>query len=161
MNPPASVAIVVDVANVMGTRPDGWWRDRAAAATRLVQALATLSGRSIPDPRHAEDDASPAPSLPDLQVSRVLAVVEGQARQIPQVSSVDMVRASGDGDSAVVQACRSVLDGGGVPLAVTADRGLRAALPTGTVVAGPRWLLAVLDGQSRKSGSAGGISTSI
>ena len=26
------VTIIVDVANVMGSRPDGWWRDRAGAA---------------------------------------------------------------------------------------------------------------------------------
>jgi hypothetical protein len=38
-----------------------------------------------------------------------------------------------------------VLASGGVPLAVTADRGLRERLPRGTVVAGPRWLLNALD----------------
>jgi hypothetical protein len=156
--PGASVELVVDAANVMGSRPDGWWRDRAAAATRLVQALAVLPGQELPDPRRG--DGAP-PAAPDLHVGQVLAVVEGRARQIPQVSGVTLVRASEDGDSAVVRACRSVLDAGGVPLAVTADRGLRAALPEGTVVAGPRWLLAALERQSRNPGSAGGISTSI
>jgi 8-oxo-dGTP diphosphatase len=40
---------VVDVANVMGSRPDGWWRDRAGAAVRLYSELAALaaSGRAI------------------------------------------------------------------------------------------------------------------
>jgi predicted RNA-binding protein with PIN domain len=30
---------LVDGNNVMGARPDGWWRDRAGAARRLVAAL--------------------------------------------------------------------------------------------------------------------------
>ncbi|MDT7610941.1 MAG: hypothetical protein QOG96_5444, partial [Pseudonocardiales bacterium] len=32
--------LVVDAANVIGSRPDGWWRDRPGAAARLVSALA-------------------------------------------------------------------------------------------------------------------------
>jgi hypothetical protein len=34
------VELVVDAANVVGSRPDGWWRDRPGAAARLVSALA-------------------------------------------------------------------------------------------------------------------------
>jgi len=30
---------IVDGMNVIGTRPDGWWRDRHAAMTRLVDML--------------------------------------------------------------------------------------------------------------------------
>lgn len=30
---------VVDAMNVIGSRPDGWWRDRAAAIERLVAQL--------------------------------------------------------------------------------------------------------------------------
>jgi predicted RNA-binding protein with PIN domain len=30
---------IVDGMNVIGTRPDGWWRDRHAAMERLVQRL--------------------------------------------------------------------------------------------------------------------------
>jgi len=33
------VRIVVDGNNVMGSRPDGWWRDRAGAAARLAEAI--------------------------------------------------------------------------------------------------------------------------
>ena len=159
---PAPVQIVVDAANVMGSRPDGWWRDRAAAATRLIQALALLPGTVVPAPAAAGRAGAdgPAEVAADLQVDAVLAVVEGQARQIPQVSGVSLVRAPADGDSAVVTTCRSVLDDGGVPVVVTADRGLRARLPEGAVVAGPRWLLDALARQSRNPGSAGGISTS-
>ncbi len=38
---------IVDGNNVMGSRPDGWWRDRAAAAARLadqVDAFARSDG---------------------------------------------------------------------------------------------------------------------
>jgi predicted RNA-binding protein with PIN domain len=31
--------LVVDGNNVMGSRPDGWWKDRAGAAQRLVTQL--------------------------------------------------------------------------------------------------------------------------
>jgi hypothetical protein len=33
--------LVVDGANVVGSRPTGWWRDRAGAAERLHHAIAT------------------------------------------------------------------------------------------------------------------------
>ena len=33
---------IVDGMNVIGTRPDGWWRDRPAAQRRLVARLAAL-----------------------------------------------------------------------------------------------------------------------
>jgi 8-oxo-dGTP diphosphatase len=36
------VTIIVDGANVVGSRPDGWWRDRAGAAIRLREQLAPL-----------------------------------------------------------------------------------------------------------------------
>ncbi len=35
---------VVDGMNLIGSRPDGWWRDRAGARRRLVGQLATLVG---------------------------------------------------------------------------------------------------------------------
>ena len=34
------VTLIVDGNNVMGSRPDGWWRDRAGAAVRLAEAIA-------------------------------------------------------------------------------------------------------------------------
>ena len=51
---------MVDVANVMGSRPDGWWRDRAGAAVRLYSELAALaaSGRAtLPGDTSPEDPA--------------------------------------------------------------------------------------------------------
>jgi 8-oxo-dGTP diphosphatase len=37
------LTIIVDGANVMGSRPDGWWRDRAGAAIRLRDQLEPLA----------------------------------------------------------------------------------------------------------------------
>jgi 8-oxo-dGTP diphosphatase len=45
----APVTIIVDGANVMGSRPDGWWRDRAGAAARLRAELAPLAVRGLTD----------------------------------------------------------------------------------------------------------------
>ncbi len=64
------MTIVVDVANVMGSRPDGWWRDRAGAAVRLHAQIARLaaSGRAIlpppPGDRAAEDASSTSAADP-------------------------------------------------------------------------------------------------
>src|SRR5215467_552191 len=41
------VTIIVDAANVMGSRPDGWWRDRAGAAVRLKSELVPLAREGI------------------------------------------------------------------------------------------------------------------
>jgi predicted RNA-binding protein with PIN domain len=35
---------IIDGNNVIGSRPDGWWRDREAATRRLVERLATWAG---------------------------------------------------------------------------------------------------------------------
>jgi len=40
---------VVDGMNVIGTRPDGWWRDRNAAMARLVDELERFSASSGDD----------------------------------------------------------------------------------------------------------------
>jgi hypothetical protein len=127
-------ALIVDVANVMGSRPDGWWRDRAGAAVRLLARLAALPGVTLTGP----DGGS-------VRCDEVVAVVEGRARDVPAPDGVRVVRAPGSGDDALV-ACAEELAAAGTPtLAVTADRGLRNRLPAGTAVAGPGWLLARLD----------------
>ena len=43
---PMARVLVVDAANVVGSVPDGWWRDRAGAAARLHAGLAARSARS-------------------------------------------------------------------------------------------------------------------
>lgn len=37
---------IVDAMNVIGTRPDGWWRDRDAAMARLVDRLERWSAQT-------------------------------------------------------------------------------------------------------------------
>jgi hypothetical protein len=126
------LVLVVDVANVMGSRPDGWWRDRAGAATRLMASLVPLVGRDVG--RVDELDGV-------IRVDRIVAVVEGKARAAVAPVELDVVQAPADGDSSIVAVAREVLAGGEVPLVVTADRGLRERLPSGSRVAGPTWLL--------------------
>ena len=43
MNQAVQPRIFVDGNNVMGSRPDGWWRDRAGAARRIVAEIALLA----------------------------------------------------------------------------------------------------------------------
>jgi predicted RNA-binding protein with PIN domain len=40
------IRTVVDGMNVIGSRPDGWWRDRDAAARRLLRRLQQAAERS-------------------------------------------------------------------------------------------------------------------
>jgi hypothetical protein len=124
--------LLVDLANVLGARPDGWWRDRAGAASRLLRRLAPLAGRELPAPGGR------------VLCDEVVAVVEGAARAVDALEGVTLVRARGSGDDALA-ACAARLAGEGRELlVVTADRGLRARLPDGAAVAGPGWLYGVL-----------------
>ena len=43
MTQAAQARVFVDGNNVMGSRPDGWWRDRAGAARRLVAEIIPLA----------------------------------------------------------------------------------------------------------------------
>ena len=127
------VTVVVDVANVMGSRPDGWWKDRAGAATDLVARMSGLVGRAVR-----------APDGEVVVIEQVVAVVEGAAKAITAPAGVVVVRAPKDGDSSIVSSAEQHVDAGTRVLVVTADRGLRARLPDGVVVAGPGWLNALL-----------------
>ena len=108
--------LLVDAANVVGSRPDGWWRDRPGAAHRLVEALR-------------------AAALGE----QVVVVLEGAARRgvaEGEADGVEVVHAPGEGDDTL--AARSTP---GVTL-VTADRALaERARSTGAEVVGPRSLL--------------------
>ncbi|TFV48136.1 hypothetical protein [Blastococcus sp. TF02A-35] len=125
--------LVVDLANVVGSRPDGWWRDRAGAAARLLARLAALPPE-VPGPDGAV-----------LGVGATVAVVEGAARDVPRPDGVSLVRAPGSGDDALVAVVGELVAAGREVLVVTADRGLRARLPAGVPVAGPGWLRDRLD----------------
>jgi hypothetical protein len=120
--------LVVDAANVVGSVPDGWWRDRAGAATRLRDALRPVAATGLPD------------CPPPLEV---VLVVEGAARGVTAVPGVRVLAAPGSGDDAIVDLLRA--EGGGRASAVvTADRGLRGRVTAlGAAVFGPsalpRW----------------------
>jgi hypothetical protein len=126
--------VLVDVANVVGSRPDGWWRDRAGATSRLLDRLAALAGRAVPGPGGAE-----------IAVVALVAVVEGRARDVAAPDGVRLVRAPGSGDDALAATAPELAGGDDDLLVVTADRGLRARLPAAAAVAGPGWLLDTLD----------------
>jgi hypothetical protein len=114
--------VVVDAANVVGSRPDGWWRDRAGAARRLHEALLRAN----------------------LGAERVVLVLEGAARTgHPEGADgqVTTVHADGLGDDRIVTEVTALADLGHRVLLVTADRALRArAERRGAVVVGPSWL---------------------
>jgi hypothetical protein len=113
--------IVVDGANVVGSVPDGWWRDRAGAAERLRDALAAAGPRAM---EGAGDD------------DEIVLVVEGAARKVPAVPGVRVVSADGSGDDAIVDLLRR--EGSGDDVVVTADRGLRDRVSQlGARVVGP------------------------
>ncbi len=132
-------AVVVDVANVMGTVPDGWWRDRAGAAQRLIARLESLAQAGVP---------AAALELPeDTWYPEWVAVVEGQAREVGGDSAgVEVVGASASGDDTiVVEAARLVAAGRAVTV-VTSDRELASRVTSaGAAVRRARWLLDLLD----------------
>jgi hypothetical protein len=130
------VVLVVDVANVMGSRPDGWWRDRPGAAGRLLASLVPLVSADV-------ISAGGAEGL-QVHIERIIAVVEGRARSATAPPELEVVLAPADGDSAIVEVAQGVRAARQVPLVVTADRGLRERLPSGSRVGGPGWLLGLL-----------------
>ena len=127
------VVVIADVANVMGSRPDGWWRDRAGAATVLLAGMPDLVGSLVGAP---EGDA--------VRIERVIAVLEGAAKEATRPDGIEVVRAPADGDSTIVAVAEDAQAAGARVVVVTADRGLRARLDPGAIVAGPGWLNALL-----------------
>jgi uncharacterized protein YaiI (UPF0178 family) len=107
--------LVVDAANVVGSVPDGWWRDRPGAARRLVERVKRSEG-----------------------LGAVTVVLEGAAKRgVPEGrdGEVQVVHAPAEGDDTLV-----ALSGPGVTV-VTADRGLSARVrAAGGQVVGPSWL---------------------
>lgn len=114
--------LVVDAANVVGSRPDGWWRDRPGAARRLTEKLRATVDAGRLDPS-------------------VTVVLEGRARagvDESDTGGIAVVHAPGEGDDTIVVVA------GAHPgaVVVTADRGLAARVrAVGGEVVGPGWLL--------------------
>ena len=115
--------LVVDGANVVGSRPTGWWRDRAGAAQRLHQAIAAA----------------------DLDYDAIVLVLEGQAKRgqpAGEDGGVSTVHAPGSGDDAIVDQVRARTGDGEDVVVVTADRGLKERVTAaGGSSVGPSWLL--------------------
>jgi hypothetical protein len=132
--------IVVDVANVMGSRPDGWWRDRPGAAVRLHAELAALAARGRPV---LPGDTEPEEFVMVLEGATRAAAARINAAQINDAGpGVRVVQADGSGDDAIVALVRELP---GRRVVVTADRELRRRCEAaGAEVFGPSWLIGLL-----------------
>ncbi|MFJ2773856.1 NTP pyrophosphohydrolase [Streptomyces sp. NPDC087300] len=126
--------LVVDAANVVGSVPDGWWRDRRGAAERLRDRLVGYAAEGLPD--------HPGPL-------EVVLVVEGAARGVESVPGVRVVSAPGSGDDRIVELAAEAADR--TCLVVTADRELRRRVGEwGAGCLGPR----TVHGPGQAPGSA-------
>lgn len=118
-----SSVLVVDAANVVGSRPDGWWRDRAGAAARLHGRLA----------------------IADTSYDEIVLVLEGQAKGgVPKGTDGHLrtVHAAKDGDATITAETRSARDRDATVVVVTADRALRQRVELlGARTMSPSWLL--------------------
>ncbi|MET9211969.1 MULTISPECIES: NYN domain-containing protein [unclassified Nocardia] len=123
--------IVVDAANVIGANADGWWRDRAGAARRLLSSITDLTTR-LP--------ASTA----------VTVVLEGAAKAAadgaePTAPRLRVVLADRSGDDKIVDVVAEATGYDRVTV-VTADRELRRRADAyGADSVGPHWLLRQFD----------------
>ena len=126
-------AVVVDAANVVGSVPDGWWKDRAGATARLLERLRALSVQGM--------DAGRLGLAADVWFPELWVVVEGQARAVEEVPGLTVVRADAEGDDAIVAEVAALAAAGRRVVVVTSDRELRARVGTlGAVAHGPSWL---------------------
>ncbi|AWB86128.1 NUDIX hydrolase [Mycetocola zhujimingii] len=133
--------IVVDMANVVGSRPDGWWNDRAGAAERLGRQLVGLASSGVPA---AELGLPQSHWWPEI-----VAVLEGRANDavLDATDRLEVVRASTDGDSRIVdEVARLTGRPGASVTVVTSDRGLRERVEAlGATTRGAGWLRDLLD----------------
>ncbi|WP_407549287.1 NTP pyrophosphohydrolase [Streptomyces sp. Pv4-95] len=131
--------VIVDAANVVGSVPDGWWRDRHGAAERLRDALRQYVAGGLP-------------GIVEPPVEIVL-VVEGAARGVASVEDVRVESASGSGDDRIVELVAEEGGGDRACLVVTADRGLRERVEAlGARVTGPRAVWGRRDGGQASRG---------
>ncbi|WP_235737588.1 hypothetical protein [Nocardioides alcanivorans] len=118
-----SSVLVVDAANVVGSRPDGWWKDRAGAARRLHEGLMTA----------------------DTPYDEIVLVLEGAGKggvKAGRDAHVHTVHAKGSGDDEIVARARAAAEAGSRVTVVTADRFLRSRVEgLGAMTLGPAWLL--------------------
>jgi len=115
--------LLIDAANVVGSRPTGWWRDRPGAAQNLMARV-----------RRAVADGTLPPG--------VVLVLEGEAKTgIDQghAGGVEVVHAAGHGDDTLV----ALAESSDTPVVlVSADRQLAERVRESCAdVVGPNWLL--------------------
>ncbi|MGF9756756.1 hypothetical protein AAII07_16275 [Microvirga sp. 0TCS3.31] len=113
--------LVVDGANVVGSVPDGWWKDRAGAARRLHERLLVA----------------------DTSYDEIVLVLEGQAKggvRPGRDAHVRTVHATRDGDAEIREQARRAGEAGHHVVVVTADRALAANVAPAQVLS-PSWLL--------------------
>ena len=119
--------LIVDGANVVGARPDGWWKDRGAAARRLHESLMTA----------------------DVPHEKVVLVLEGAAKggvRPGRDAHVRTVHAKGSGDDAIVAEAKTASARGDRITVVTADRILMGRVEHhGASILSPTWLLGELE----------------
>jgi predicted RNA-binding protein with PIN domain len=118
---------IVDGNNVMGSRPDRWWNDRPAAMARLIQEIAEWCWT------HAD----PVLVVFDGQTIESVAELSGGNLEVrfAQHSSRNAA------DDVIVEEARRQPS----PLTVvTADKGLKARLPSAVRPEGPSTFLARL-----------------
>ena len=120
--------LVVDGANVVGSVPDGWWKDRAGAARRLHERLLVA----------------------DTSYDEIVLVLEGQAKAgVPRGRDGHLrtVHASRDGDAAIVTEAAAARGRGEDVVVISADRALRQRVEAlGCRTMSPGWLLDLIEG---------------
>ena len=126
--------VIVDGNNVIGSRPDGWWRDRTGAARRLIASLQVLAERDG-DRIAVVLDGRPLPDVPEGVYRGVLVAYATRAgRDAADDRIAEEVGRDRDPASLVV---------------VTSDRGLADRVRAlGATVEGAGSLLARLNGPS-------------
>ena len=129
--------LVVDAMNVIGSRPDGWWRDRDGAARRLVQRVQSLARDADEDEVVVVLDGRPLDDLPEGEHDGVRVLY---ARRSGRDAA----------DDRIVELLEDLDDAGDVTV-VTSDRDLRArARELGATVTGAGGFLTRLDAAGDK-----------
>jgi hypothetical protein len=134
--------VIVDGANVVGSRPDGWWRDRAGAARRLA---GRLTAALAVDPARLADGLGCSGA--DIRIHLVLEGAAARVEDLPTHPRLAVVRAEADGDTTIAALAADLTAGGSGDkvLVVTADRALRERVrEAGATTTGPSTLLHAL-----------------
>lgn len=114
--------IIIDIANLMGSHADGWWRNRAAKAQSLITQLGNWRSQGIP---------AELLKLPGYKWwPEIITVVEGQAKRITldAPDGINIAAAPGEGDDEIVAQAEKATSLGKAVTVVTSDKGLRERL---------------------------------